>query len=102
MTEEQIEEAITQAKGFLSDLEEARKAGTGNYDMFSMRSVLSKLGYHGEDADDVIRKVAKRGFNYCLDPLIPSKGPEGEKERPSMQVCYFGQDQLLSRLQCLR
>ncbi len=89
LNQDQISEAIEQMKVQC----ELKMAG---YEMCSARQLLRELGYHGEDADTVILAIAKRGFDYCLDPQVPHDG-----QRPTSSVCVWGPDQLLSRLQCL-
>ena len=73
------------------------------YQLLSMRSGLRELGYSFDQCDDVIQYVADRGFNYCLDPMIACKGiTMKEAEHPIMDVCYWGPDQLKSRLEFIR
>lgn len=69
------------------------------YIMTSARSGLVALGYNSEEQDEIIRFIAAGGFDYCLDPKIVMTGHhEAAGEKPNWQVCYFGPDQLLSRL----
>jgi hypothetical protein len=93
LTEDQIHEAIHQMM-IQCDL------AMPEYRALSARSCLSELGYHGLNAQQVIDHIAAGGFDYCLDPSIPASGHNNE--RPSRDVCYWGPDQLKSRLQCLR
>lgn len=93
MTDEQIREAVEQVKCHCDLL-------MNGYRPVSLRDALRDLGFHGEDRDEVIYWVAERGFEYCLDPLIACKGPDGY-ESPNYEVCFWGPDQLKSRLDCL-
>lgn len=73
-----------------------------SYKMTSARSGLKHLGYSEAEQDEVIKFIAEGGFDYCLDPKIVMTGPhEAAGEKPDWQVCYFGPDQLLSRLMAL-
>ena len=99
LTEAQISEAIEQVKTHCDGLQE-------DYTPVSMRSALYDLGYEA-DADQIIRYVASAGFDYCLDPMITSERWDMQYEklvkvRPSEDVCYWGPDQLKSRLNSLR
>lgn len=96
MTEDQKVEAIKQ---MLTSCELAMP----EYRLLSARGTLIELGYHGEDLEEVIRFIADGGFDYCLDPHIRMTGHhEAQGEFPVPDVCYWGPDQLASRLQCLR
>lgn len=88
-----IQEAIDQVK-----VQCEIRIGADNYNPISMRGVLYSLGYGTDETDEVIRNVASRGFQYCLDSTIPHK----DGERPGSFACYWGPDQLKSRLDCLR
>lgn len=79
------------------------------YDSVSARSILYELGYSEEQADEVIFQLAEGGFNYCIDPMIRIKdtdGPQGDAPTKCKMVvppgfaCYWGPDQLRSRLDC--
>lgn len=94
VNEAQIKEAIEQVM-IHCDLKMA------NYEMVSLRSCLDELGYGTTDTQEVIEYVANKGFDYCLDYTIKCKGPDGP-EYPSSDVCYWGPDQLKSRLQFIR
>lgn len=72
-----------------------------NYEPVSCRSVLYSLGYHGEDAEQVLQYLYDKGFTYCFDSqFLSATGIPGDdsKEYPSADVCYWGPDQLKSRL----
>jgi hypothetical protein len=73
------------------------------YQMVSARSVLRELMLEGSDLQQILQFIADGGFDYCLDPAIPMTGHhEAAGERPHRDVCYWGPDQLKSRLQSLR
>jgi hypothetical protein len=95
LTQSQLKEAFLQSLSFTRDKVEYYKQG-GEYEMLFYRKVLRDLGYHGEDAQQVIAAVATAGFSYCLDPEVESDG-----SHPCEQVCWWGCDQLLSRLKCV-
>ena len=94
MTQDQVNEAIEQMK-FHCDLKMA------NYDLISARGTLYELGYFGDKAEQVLQYCFDRGFNYCLDPDY-----HVSRETPPLRipesVCYWGPDQLKSRLECVR
>lgn len=94
LTQEQVSEAVQQMKSHCRMLMEQYEAGVGEYASVSARGVLYTLGYAEEDADQVIQYLADRGFNYCIDPMIVN--PSGV--RPSADACYWGADQLESRI----
>lgn len=103
LTDDQVNEAIEQMQIHTRNSVEAYKAGTGDYETMSARSVLRTLGYNTADTLQVLQAIAARGFDYCLDAEIPMTGHhEARGEHPDWQVCYWGADQLLSRLQALR
>lgn len=62
----------------------------GEYEAVSARGVLYTLGFEA-DADEILAFIASRGFDYCLDPMFG--------DHPSRFACYWGPDQLESRLQ---
>lgn len=96
LTPDQNREAVEKVK----ELCDAKMDG---YHMVSLRSALRELGYAKAAQDQVIRWVAYRGFTYCLDPIITSTWWDSNNnkevaEYPDWQVCYWGPDQLKSRL----
>jgi hypothetical protein len=98
MNESQIKEAITQ---MIVQCDLHMPA----YDMLSARGVLYELGYSEEQTDDVLAYIAAHGFDYCLDHRIEcSNGDPVKPGRtyPSSDVCYWGPDQLKSRLAFVR
>lgn len=97
LNDDQIKEAITQVKVHCDILQE-------RYEPVSLRSALNSLGYESEDTQQVIEYVASRGFTYCLDHTIKCSSGVGDTpdEYPSSDVCYWGPDQLKSRLWCVR
>lgn len=96
MTNLQIYGAIRKVVELTVELE------ADGYQPVSARSALRKLGYDREQQDSVILFIADGGFDYCLDPTIPMTGHhEAAGETPHPDVCYWGPDQLRSRLFCL-
>jgi hypothetical protein len=94
LTPDQVQEAVVQMTTHC----ELKMA---NYDMVSARGTLYELGYHGEHAEQVLQFLYDHGFTYCLDPFY-HKSPRGDDSGPiSQDVCYWGPDQLKSRLDCV-
>lgn len=95
LTNEQVKEAVEQMKVHC-DLK------MPNYEMVSARGVLHELGY-GADVEQVLQAIYNEGFTYCFDPYFKSSNGlgDGGMEYPSADVCYWGPDQLKSRLQCV-
>lgn len=115
---EAINEAIAAARNWVADAERAYKEERGSYFGVSMRQVLQdRLGYSNVEANEVIREVANRGFEYCLDPMIAAthfdpNNPRAGKDPtsrdyqmvtdyPDRFACEWGIDQLRSRLDCV-
>lgn len=98
MREKQQIEAVKQMITFTRELEDAYKQGTGEYAMVSARGVLMHLGYKATDTLAILQFIAERGFWYCLDAMIPHRD---DNECPDWRVCYWGMDQLRSRLECV-
>jgi len=96
MTKEQIGEAVDQMRSFCADME----AGN-DYTSIPARGVLYKLGYTNDEADEVLKAIHAEGFSYCLDSMFPSKDGEGTFGHTPMTACYWGPDQLRSRLNCV-
>jgi hypothetical protein len=95
MTHDQIIEAIAQMR-VQCDLK------MPEYELCSARGVLHELGYDEAQTDAVLLHIAEGGFAYCLDSSIACKGGDrGEWTRPTQDVCYWGPDQLRSRLDSL-
>jgi len=95
LTTDQIHEAIKQVM-VTCDLKMV------GYEPVSMRSALQECGYRGDQAQQVLQHCADGGFDYCLDYTIPMTGHHmANGEKPDYEVCYWGPDQLKSRLQCL-
>lgn len=101
LTDSQVLEAIEQVRVH------CRNAMETDYHSISMRGALYTLGFVEAEADQVIQKVADSGFTYCLDPSIEAThfSPDDPRavngmvtDRPSEAACYWGPDQLLSRL----
>jgi hypothetical protein len=95
MTKDQKLEAIEQMKSHCELILE------GDWEMLSARGCLYTLGFHGEDADEVIELIRLGGFTNCLDPSVYIAQESGKTMLPNEDACYWGPDQLLSRLQCL-
>jgi hypothetical protein len=97
MSDPEIVEAIEKVKA-LCDAYYA-----DGYQPVSMRSGLTASGYDREQIREVLAYVAARGFEYCLDYTIECSSGTTDKprSRPDQQVCWWGPDQLKSRLDCL-
>jgi hypothetical protein len=67
------------------------------YAMASVRSLAGELGF-AELLPDILEVCAANGFGYCLDETIPCGT---DHELPDRNVCYWGCDQLRSRLDCV-
>ena len=87
LTNKQIKEAIEQMKTHC-DL-----AYHDNYRMLSARGCLYELGYEA-DCEQILKALYDNGFSYCLDSSFRTK----DGEYVSDSVCYWGPDQLKSRL----
>lgn len=104
LTQKKVLEAIEQMK-ISCDLKEAN-----GYEPVSARGLLNELGYNA-DVEWILQLIYNGGFTYCLDHWFPSKaaalvdsenGPTWtEAEYPCVDACYWGPDQLKSRLESL-
>jgi hypothetical protein len=103
LTTEQVREAIDQ---MIVQCELKMQ----DYEFVSARGCLNELGYHGESQDQIINAIAEAGFNYCLDPHIsathfdpnnPAAINDMVTDYPDEDACYWGPDQLKSRLHAL-
>jgi hypothetical protein len=94
MTEEKIHEAMGQMLTHCQILEAT------DYHSVSARGVLNTLGYDREEQDAVIQALYDGGFNYCLDPMFPSKTRGVDEPTPDF-ACFWGPDQLRSRVECV-
>lgn len=101
LTDEQVKEAITQMRTSC-DLKMEQ-----DYQLVTARGLLYELGFEVEDAEQVLQVLYDGGFRYCLDPWFKAKhfDPNNPKavngmveEFPSHDACYWGPDQLKSRL----
>jgi hypothetical protein len=101
MTKAQIHSAVHQMMAYLENVKANYDAGTAEYEMHSARSLLYMLGYDTDQANEVIVAIADQGFSYCLDSTVPSNDENGKLIYPSSDVCFWGFDQLLSRLWCI-
>jgi hypothetical protein len=71
------------------------------YTLISVRHSLRTLGYHNGDLDQLMQAIYDHGFRYCFDPQFKcSDGIPGSDKQvyPTSDVCYWGPDQLKSRL----
>ena len=94
LTEEQVHETIRQMIVKCDELMDG-------YQMVSARTAIRLVGME-EHTDQLLRFIADGGFDYCLDHTIVMTGHhEATGEKPNWQVCYWGPDQLKSRLSCL-
>lgn len=86
LTNAQIKEAIEQMKTHC-DL------AMPEYRYLSARECLYELGYEA-DVEQILQELYNGGFTYCLDSSFRTK--DGEYTPDS--ACYWGPDQLKSRL----
>lgn len=86
MTTEQKVDAVKQMVSHCRLLMEQK-----DYEVVSARGVLYTLGF--EEVEEVLAFIAEGGFDYCLDEFVGNYPPRS--------ACYWGADQLESRLQCL-
>lgn len=103
---EMIADALKQMISHTQNSVELHKQGIGEYEMCSARGVLYTLGYNSDDAHTVLKYIHEDGFAYCLDFEFPSQALKADGETretiyPDQQVCYWGADQLHSRLMCV-
>jgi hypothetical protein len=90
-----VKEALQQIR------DEAMRLEDEPYEFVSVRSIALKLG-HKKLLPQILTAVADGGFDYCMDPDIPMTGAhEANGEYPDPNVCYWGPDQLRSRLDSL-
>jgi hypothetical protein len=92
---EQIKEAVAQMISYCEDIEQT------NYHSVSARGVLYTLGYTPEDAEQILPLLAADGFEYCLDPAVECNSGDPDNPgriHPPEFACYWGPDQLKSRL----
>lgn len=93
LTTEQVHEAIEQ---MLVDCDLKME----NYESVSARGTLRSLGYDGENLEQVLQFIFDGGFTYCLDRQY-HVSPSNDPGPISQDVCYWGPDQLASRLHSL-
>jgi len=89
-------------KAIRAEAHRLEQPGMG-YPAVSVRSLARKLGY-AELLPSILEACASNGFTYCLDSTIEATSYSGGEEkigRPSQEVCYWGPDQLRSRLDCV-
>ena len=99
MDTERLELAFTQCKNLAHILEDQYKEGNIRYCSASLRDLMKLQGYAPREQDALIRYVAEKGFNYCVDPIIKQKDEKGQMIRPPEFACVWGIDQLRSRLE---
>lgn len=63
---------------------------------YTVRGILVTLKYEPEQIEAILRYIADRGFDYCLDPSIAHNGVY-----PGYGPCCWNPDQLHSRLCCV-
>jgi hypothetical protein len=91
---EMVVDAIQQAQSHCQLMMEQE-----DYTPIALRGVLYTLGFTTSEADEVIEYCRREGFNYCIDPMVPTKDANSGEYRSTPEfACYWGPDQLLSRL----
>lgn len=104
MTNAEIKEALQRVCDHCDDMMDG-------YQPVSMRGSLKFLGYTVPQQNEVISHCAMNGFNYCLDytvaathfdPNNPKAVNDMVTDYPDQQACFWGPDQLKSRIQCVR
>jgi hypothetical protein len=96
------DETLTALRAIRAEAHRLEQPGMG-YPMVSVRSLANKLGF-SEQIDAILAACAEGGFTYCLDHTIEATSYSGngmESSYPSRDVCYWGPDQLRSRLDCI-
>lgn len=101
-----VSDAILQMISHTQNSMELTKQGVKEYEMCSARGVLYTLGYSSLDVTEILTYIHENGFSYCLDYEFPSNALKADGETtetiyPDQQVCYWGADQLNSRLRCV-
>jgi hypothetical protein len=74
-----------------------------NYAPVSVRGIASKLNLQ-VPIEDILQACVDGGFTYCLDHTVEATAYDGNEMRtsyPSQGACYWGPDQLRSRLDCV-
>ena len=75
------------------------------YEPVSMRGALNTLGFSPSEVEEILTVCAEAGFDYCLDPSIAGTHYDGNTmvtTYPGPDACYWGPDQLKSRLQSVK
>jgi hypothetical protein len=106
VTEDEVKKAVKYAENFCRVLENAYDDDVLPYTMVSARSVLKHLNYTPEEQNQILAHMSHEGFNYCLDPRIPhvmhnTETGDTRQEFPPEHACWWGMDQLRSRLQSI-
>lgn len=101
MTENDIKQAVARMVNHCTILNTAYKDELLPYEMASARNVLMCLNYSKRDQDLVLGYLHAHGFSYCLDPMFATKNEAGDWEPTPEFACWWGIDQLLSRLRCV-
>lgn len=87
LTNEQLDDALKQLHTHCQlEMEKPIR----DQEFLSVRASLYTLGFHGEDAQQVMDAIYAHGFTYCFDSEYGTK--------PNEMACYWMPDQLKSRL----
>lgn len=93
MVDAEVLEALSRIRAEAQRIEQA-----GDWRYVSVRSLACELGF-SELVPLILAECVERGFSYCLDHTVSSlDGVTKERIFPSEEVCYWGPDQLRSRL----
>lgn len=95
---------VREIKEAIEGIKKRCDAKMPKYEMCSARSVLYELGYNNKDTEQVLTWIYDSGFTYCLDHHFKCTSGlgDGRMEYPVSDVCFWGPDQLKSRLECVQ
>ena len=100
LSTDEISVAVGQMKTYCDTL-------MADYKPVSARSALNAVNAKGRydevEVEQILQAIYDAGFQYCFDrKFLSSNGMDGTQEYPADSVCYWGPDQLKSRLNSIR